>query len=159
MIPARPEGGRVEGRAFLFPIRVYYEDTDAGAIVYHAAYLRFAERARTEFLRHIGWPHQRMHRETGSFWAVRRLSVDYRRPARLDDALIVTSTVEACGGASVDVLQVIAREDEEAARVKVQLAVLSEGGRPARIPAALRQALLPYLDPDESPNEPCKSMP
>ncbi|MGH7094988.1 MAG: YbgC/FadM family acyl-CoA thioesterase, partial [Stellaceae bacterium] len=73
-----------------FPVRVYYEDTDAGGVVYHANYLRFAERARTELLRSIGFSHSRSHAESGIRFVVRRCMVEYRAAARLDDALTVT---------------------------------------------------------------------
>ena len=85
----------------LYPLRIYYEDTDAGGIVYHANYLRFAERARTEALRDMGIPHAEMVGQFGLMFVVRRIEVDYQRAARLDDSLtVVTESVEV-GGASV----------------------------------------------------------
>ena len=145
-----PAVGRLDLGHHRYPIRVYYEDTDAGGIVYHAAYLHFAERARTEFLREIGWPHQRLGRETGCFWAVRRLGISYRQPARLDDALVVETRLKALRGASLDGEQIIRRDAEELARVTLNLVMLAGTGRPSRMPEALRDAILPFLVPEES---------
>jgi acyl-CoA thioester hydrolase len=149
-----PLSGWIDGREHRFPIRVYYEDTDAGGIVYHAAYLLFAERARTEFLRSIGWPHDRLRRETGCLWAVRHLEIGYRQPARLDDALLVVTALSRLRGASVEGTQSIRRGDQELAHLVLRLAVLGPDGRPARVPAALRDAILPFLASQESPTDP-----
>src|SRR5713101_5932994 len=90
-----------------FGLRVYYEDTDAGGVVYYANYLKFAERARTEMLRHIGFEQEALRRATGRVFAVRRCSADYLAPARLDDELIVETRLTALGGASLEVEQEI----------------------------------------------------
>lgn len=127
-----------EGR---FPIRVYYEDTDAGGIVYHANYLRFAERARTELLRTHGYDHPTLNRMHGMGFAVRRCSVDYIKPARLDDALEVRTTIAKAGAASIEMDQRIFRADEHIATVTVQLACIDGKGAPKRMPAALRQSM------------------
>jgi len=84
-----------------YTLRVYYEDTDAGGVVYHAAYLRFAERARTEALRDLGIPHATLVAEYGLIFVVRRIKVDYLRPARLDESLTVVTEPVHVGGASV----------------------------------------------------------
>jgi acyl-CoA thioester hydrolase len=154
-----PQGGVIDAGRHAFPIRVYYEDTDAGGIVYHAAYLLFAERARTEFMRGLGWPHERLAREAGCFWAVRHLTIDYRQPARLDDALVVTTTLAGFKGASVQGLQVIRRGSIELARITVRLAILSLSGRPARMPLSLRAAMLPHLASKEGSSDTCKPIP
>jgi acyl-CoA thioester hydrolase len=86
------------------PIRVYYEDTDAGGVVYYANYLRFAERARTEFMREAGADHAGMLRDTGLSFFVRRCEVDYLKPARLDDFLQVETQIINVGGASLEAL-------------------------------------------------------
>jgi len=83
-----------------YEVRVYFEDTDAGGIVYHATYLRFAERARSECLRDLGFPHAELVARHGMFFVVRRAKLDYLRPARLDDLLVVTTEVLTVGGAS-----------------------------------------------------------
>jgi acyl-CoA thioester hydrolase len=143
----------------LFPIRVYYEDTDAGGIVYHARYLHFAERARTEFLRLIGWPHRRLVEETGCVWAVRSVDAQYRSPARLDDALLVATSLVGIRGATLDAVQIISRDGTELARLVLRLVVLTLEGRPVRIPAVLRDAMSPFLVTQESLTDPCPSKP
>src|SRR5215813_14610123 len=94
-----PAEGWFEGQSFNFPIRVYYEDTDFSGVVYHASYLRFMERGRSEFLRAAGVPHQAMLAgDTPLVWAVRRMTVDFVRPARVDEALVVrTRALEIAG--------------------------------------------------------------
>ncbi len=127
-------------------IRVYWEDTDAGGIVYHSNYLNFAERARTEMVRELGI-RQSLLAEQGHAFAVRRANVDFLRPARLDDLLQVESTPVALGGASMDVHQVIRRLDDgaELVRLDVKLAFIRLDGKPARIPAELKTSLQAYV--------------
>jgi acyl-CoA thioester hydrolase len=127
-----------------FPVRVYFEDTDAGGIVYHANYLRWAERGRTESLRAMDLPHQLMIQLHASLLVVRRLEVEYVAPARLDDSLVVETRVLALRGASVDLDQRVldAESGAERARLKVGLVcVRSETMRPAPIPEPWRGAL------------------
>ncbi|WP_133650348.1 tol-pal system-associated acyl-CoA thioesterase [Paraburkholderia flava] len=90
---------------FTWPIRVYYEDTDTGGIVFYANYLKFFERARTEWLRACGVDQQRLADETGTMFIVRSTALDYRAPARLDDLIMVISRIERLGRASVDFIQ------------------------------------------------------
>lgn len=128
-------------------VRVYYDDTDAGGIVYHANYLRFAERGRTEALRELGVPHAEMSTLHGLFFMVRRIKVDYLAPARLDDSLVVETTTLAIGAASVELRQDVTRGGTLLARLDLQLVCgrLADQ-RPARIPARWREgmrALLP----------------
>ncbi|WP_374650693.1 tol-pal system-associated acyl-CoA thioesterase [Dongia sp.] len=127
------------------PIRVYYEDTDAGGIVYYANYLKFAERARTEMLRAAGFHHTAMMQGDGLMLAVRRVTADYLRPAKLDDALDVATAVTGLGAATVDLDQSIRREGQELCRVHVTIACVGRDGRPARLPAPLRTALSPII--------------
>lgn len=121
------------------PVRVYFEDTDAGGIVYHSCYLNFAERARTEMVRELGVSQQAL-LQTGTAFAVRRAALDYLRPARLDDLLVVETQVRAVGGATVELDQTIRRDDDgtELVRLDVRLGYITLSGRPARLPAALR---------------------
>lgn len=125
-----------------FPIRVYWEDTDAGGIVYHSNYLNFAERARTEMVREAGLKQSEL-AESGFAFAVRHVGVDFLKSARLDDLLQVESTPVALGCASLEVRQVIRRLDDgaELARLDVKLAFIRLDGKPARIPAELRNSL------------------
>ena len=123
-------------KVFSFPVRVYYEDTDAGGIVYYANYLKFAERARTEYIRSLGIRQQDALEQEDSFgFAVKHCEIDYKIPAVLDDALIVTCEVLSVKGASAEILQNITRDDKVIASLKVKVAYLSFGKkRPVRIP-------------------------
>lgn len=122
-----------------FSVRVYFEDTDAGGVVYHGAYLRFAERARTEWLRDLGLPHSQLIAETGLIFVVKRLAIDYVRPARLDEALVVETRLARLGRASVTVAQAVRREEATVASLEVVLAcVRLATGRPEAMPEGLR---------------------
>ena len=132
--------------AHIFPLRVYYEDTDAGGIVYYANYLRFAERARTEYLRSVGADHQTLLAEDGIAFTVRQCSVDYMSPAFLDDPLEVHTRFLEVRGASLRVEQVVKRKTDELASLNVRLAGVGDDGRPRRMPTALRSALSSSLN-------------
>jgi acyl-CoA thioester hydrolase len=122
-------------------VRVYYEDTDAAGIVYHANYLRFAERGRTELLRSLGYDHGRLAGTHGLVFAVVRCEIDFVRPARLDDLLQVRTRVVAIRGARLELAQLVMREDAVVARVTVTLAVVDVATmRPGRVPDELRRA-------------------
>ncbi len=133
-----------EDALHVFPVRVYYEDTDAAGIVYYASYLRFAERARTELTRALGLSHARLLNEAGILFAVRRCTADFLAPARLDDLLAVHTSLTHLGGASVDMQQTIRRGHADLVRLAVRLACVGSGGRPERIPDAVRNALMGY---------------
>ncbi len=132
----------MRGSGHVFPVRVYYEDTDAGGLVYHASYLRFAERARTEALRLTGTEQGRMMAETGLWFVVRRMEIDFRTPAVLDDLLEVVTRMSEIGGASLRAEQTIRRAGATLVLMLLKLACIDRRGRPARMPAALRAALL-----------------
>ena len=136
-----------------YDLRVYYEDTDAGGVAYHASYLRFAERARTEALRSLGVPHGEMTSQHGVMFMVRRVKVDYLGAALLDDSLVVITEPLAIRAASVDLRQrVVRREQRERslAVLEVQLAcVRLSDQRPGRLPARWREALRTMLDERE----------
>lgn len=123
-----------------FGLRVYWEDTDGGGIVYHAGYLRFAERARTELLRRAGIGQQELLEASGVAFAVRRMTIDFRAPARLDDWLEVTTGIAEMAQASLRLSQSIARDDRILVDLDVQLACLDRRGRAVRLPAGLRDA-------------------
>ncbi|WP_395066645.1 tol-pal system-associated acyl-CoA thioesterase [Paraburkholderia silvatlantica] len=130
------------GRGFTWPVRVYYEDTDAGGIVFYANYLKFFERARTEWLRACGVDQRRLAEETGVLFVVRSTALDYRAPARLDDVVTTVSRVEKLGRASVDFMQEAWREDTLLARGTVRVGCVdSTAMRPAPIPAPVHEAL------------------
>ncbi len=98
---------------FLWPVRVYYEDTDSGGVVYYANYLKFMERARTEWLRSLGFEQDQLLEKEGVLFAVRRVEVDYRRPARFNDALTVSASIKSRGKASLTFQQEIRSEDDD----------------------------------------------
>lgn len=124
-------------------IRVYFEDTDAAGIVYYANYLKFAERARTDWMRDIGVSHAEMIRRDGLTLVVRRCAIDYLKPAHLDDELIVETELVKLGGASVDMIQRVLRGGELLADLKVLVVCVGRDGKAARIPDYLRAALPP----------------
>lgn len=142
------------------PVRVYFEDTDAGGIVYHATYLRWAERGRTESLRAINLPHQLLIARYSSMLVVRRVEVEYVAPARLDDSLIVETRVRRFRGASVDLAQdVIGEGGGVKARLQVGLVCVRAGDmRPQPMPEPWRgvfrqaaQAGCPASGPADEP--------
>jgi acyl-CoA thioester hydrolase len=123
------------------PVRVYYEDTDFSGVVYHANYLRFLERGRTELLRSAGVDQSILHAEPGGIiFAVRRMSLEYVRPARMDDLLTIETETSEIRGASLRMSQRILREDIVLLTAEVHVAVLA-GGRPARLPDEIRRLL------------------
>ena len=128
-----------------YPLRVYYEDTDAAGVVYHATYLRFAERARTEALRDLEVPHSEMASQHGLMFMVRRIKVDYLGPALLDDSLCVITKPFSIRAASVELSQRVVRNAEPErtlAELEVWLACIRLADqRPARLPVRWRNAL------------------
>lgn len=130
---------------FMLPLRVYWEDTDAGGVVYYANYLKFCERARTEWLRRLGIEQQRLADTEGLLFVVSTAQIRYVRPARLDDALLVGVRVAQRRGASLEFVQQVRRDD--AARTLlveahvVVACVQAEGMRPRRLPDAVVRAL------------------
>ncbi len=123
-------------------VRVYYEDTDFSGRVYHASYLRFLERGRTEWLRRRGFAHRDLAENLGVVFVVRSLRIEFFAPAMMDDLLIVETSVAALRGASIDFEQRIVRSHKELVTAEV-LAASIRDGRPARIPADLRRRLQP----------------
>jgi acyl-CoA thioester hydrolase len=141
-----PTATLAEGR-HTYALRVYYEDTDAGGVVYYANYLRYAERARTEALRELGIPHAALVARYGLMFVVRRIKVDYLRPARLDESLTVMTESLAVGGASVVLRQEVRNSGGTCAVLEVQLAcVPPNGDKPARLPPQWRSALAQMHD-------------
>jgi acyl-CoA thioester hydrolase len=140
------------GIGFTWPIRVYYEDTDAGGIVFYANYLKFFERARTEWLRTCGIEQSRLASETGTTFIVCSTALEYRSPARLDDTLAIVSRVERLGRATVDFMQEAWRESTLLATGTVRVGCVDAAAlRPAAIPPAVLAALRRGL-PDTGPN-------
>ena len=123
-----------------YNIRVYYEDTDAGGVVYYANYLKFAERARTEMMRSAGFEHARILKKQNIAFAVRHLEVDYQRPAKLDDLLIVYTKLLKIGGASMDIEQNINKNGQTIAHLKLTLVCMNiHTNKAARLPKECRE--------------------
>lgn len=124
---------------FHLPVRVYYEDTDFSAVVYHASYLRFLERGRTEMLRDLGIHQADLHDAKGraAAFVVRRMAIEWIKPARMDDMLVVETVIEDCGGASLSLAQTIRRDEAVLVTARVHIAFVS-AGRPMRLPDSLR---------------------
>ncbi len=118
----------------VYRLRVFYEDTDAGGVVYYANYLKFAERARSELLRAFGVSQKALAEAGGPIFTVRRVEADFLRPAYLDDELEVRTTVLERGGARVAMGQVIGRDQEDLVRMRVEIACVNAKGRATRIP-------------------------
>lgn len=126
---------------FSLPIRVYFQDTDAGGVVYHASYVNFMERARTEWLREFyGYSNAGLMKEFGVVFVVRSLKLDYLKPALLDDMLSVTAQIKDVGRSRIALLQTVMREHEVLTEAEVHLVCVSlEGFKPVSVPEALRQ--------------------
>ncbi|MFC3230311.1 tol-pal system-associated acyl-CoA thioesterase [Marinibaculum pumilum] len=151
------EGGATDGEGWFagdshrFPLRVYWEDTDAGGIVYHANYLRFFERARSDLLTCLGIRQQVLLQEAGLAFAVTGMALRFRRPAKLEDRLQVATRLTALGGASMTLEQLCLRgaegdgdsEGERLVEAEVRAALIDRGGRPRRLPDHISAAFGP----------------
>jgi acyl-CoA thioester hydrolase len=131
----QPVEGRFDGREHRFPVRVYFEDTDLSGVVYHANYLRYMERARSDMLRLVGVDQRATMEAGGGAYAVADLHIKYRRPAKLDDALIVVSRLTQLRAAAVRIHQRVMRGPEILAEADVTAALVAPDGRPKRQPA------------------------
>lgn len=125
-----------------FPVRIYYEDTDAAGIVYYANYLRFAERARTEALRLSGFDQSELMREQRVGFVVRRCVADFLKPAMLDDLLTIETRLHDINKVSMDMHQSIRRGDETLVKLEVKLAVVGGGLKLVKLPESVRKAIL-----------------
>lgn len=130
-----------------FPFRVYYEDTDAGGIVYYANYLRFFERGRTEYLRAIGVVQQELRRDHSLIFAVRSCDIEYLAPALLDDSLHVVTEIRAIGASRLDMAQFIRHEERVLTTGRITVVAIGVDGKAKRIPDFLRQKILPLIVP------------
>ncbi len=136
--------GRIEGRRHILPVRVYFEDTDFSGLAYHASYLRWCERGRSDLLRLFGISHAALiapgeQAEPAAF-VVRRLEIDYLRPARIDEVLEVITQCPEIGGAHILLAQEIHRSDNVLCRLRVKVVLVSQSGRPLRLPLEVREA-------------------
>ena len=127
---------------YSFPVRVYYENTDAGGVVYHSEYLKFLERARTEWLRHLGFDHQALGRNHKVVFVVSSMAIDFAKPAKLDDMVAVSVQLESLGKVRSVFVQEIRREDEVLVKAKVTVACLTvDSFKPVEIPEPLRRKM------------------
>jgi acyl-CoA thioester hydrolase len=133
---------------FVFPLRVYYEDTDAGGVVYHSNYLNFLERCRTEWLRHLGYEQDELRETDSVLFVVRKINIDYLKPALFNQQLMVTTEVTEMGASTITMQQQVLHgrgsgEVEVLVKASVGLVCVdSEKFKPKRIPGMIRQSLL-----------------
>lgn len=135
--------GRITDFGHILPVRVYYEDTDFSGIVYHASFLRFIERGRSDYIRLLGIHHHELDQGTDEervAFAVRHMDIDFLKPARIDDVLDVETRVFAIKGARMVLDQCVMREGQELFRARVTVVAISRDGRPKRMPVALKAA-------------------
>jgi acyl-CoA thioester hydrolase len=138
--------GHFEGRTHVLPLRVYYEDTDLSGLVYHANYLRYMERARTELFRSVGVSKiADLESAEPTAWTIREVQIRYVSPARLDDALAVHTICTAISGARLNAVQRVYCGTRLLTDAQIEACVITLKGRPRRIPQELRDLLTPYL--------------
>ena len=143
---SQPTSGEFEGRTHLLPVRVYYEDTDFTGLVYHANYLRFFERGRSDFLRLVSSGHaELLDRDDPLAFVVTRMDIRFLKPARIDDALVIRTTYEAVKGPRLIIRQSIMRGEQTLCEADVEAACIDLNGRPRRPPRAMAEALGPWL--------------
>ncbi len=141
-----PTAGVFVGREHQLPIRVYYEDTDFTGVVYHANYSRYFERGRSDFLRLAGVSHtELLERADPAAFVVTRMEIDFKRPARIDDALVVRTTYDAVKGPRLAISQTITRGEDIIATAVVGAACISLDGRPRKPPPGMVEALRPWF--------------
>tara|TARA_R110002072_G_scaffold146178_1_gene293034 strand:+ start:132 stop:578 length:447 start_codon:yes stop_codon:yes gene_type:complete len=144
MTEISPHSGFIKDAIHHFPLRVYYEDTDVGGVVYYANYLKFMERARSEMLRVLGIDQKEMldyNKPEDVSFVVRRAELDFNQSAEFDDHLMVTSEIIKLGGASLVIKQDIMRNDETLVSGNIKIAVIGRDGNPKRLPVGLRKKL------------------
>jgi acyl-CoA thioester hydrolase len=141
-----PSAGWLDGREHVLPVRIYYEDTDFTGVVYHANYLRYFERGRSDFLRLAGVSHQSLlELPDPAAFTVTKITVEFKRAARIDDALAVRTTYDAIRGARLMISQRIFRGDDLIATAGVEAACIGLDGRARRPPPGLAEALRPLF--------------
>jgi acyl-CoA thioester hydrolase len=137
--------GRFEGKVHILPIRIYYEDTDLSGVVYHANYLRFMERARSEYFRAMGIKLAGLDDPEPTAWVLRKVELEYIRPARVSDLIEVHTQVTALTGVRMAAEQTISCAGTLLTRGFVEACIMTVTGKPRRIPQAIRDKLLPFL--------------
>jgi len=143
--------GHFDGKVHVLPIRVYYEDTDLSGVVYHANYLRYMERGRTEFFRLAGISKMAgLEDEEPTAWAIRSIAVDYHRPARLDDIIHVRTRLTGLSGARMRALQRVVCGETLLVEGRIEACITTLTGKPRRLPKMVAETLAPFLSPDET---------
>ena len=138
--------GRFEGKTHILPVRVYYEDTDLSGLVYHANYLRYMERGRSEYFRSAGITRlAQLDDPEPTAWTLKKVNLEYMRPARIDDLIEVRTRCIALTGARMTADQMIYKGDEPLTRGTVEACIITLSGKPRRIPGEVRERLLPFL--------------
>lgn len=139
-----PSAGVIEGREHVLPVRIYYEDTDFTGVVYHANYVRYFERGRSDFLRVAGIRHAELQAQDAAF-AIVRMELEFKRAARIDDALLVRTTYDSARGPRLFIGQNIFRGEDLICRAQVEAACIDLAGRPRKPPAGMLEQLRPYF--------------
>jgi len=141
-----PLGGVIRGKTHVLPVRIYYEDTDLTGIVYHANYLRYLERGRSDFLRLMGIRHRDLLAAAAPIaWTVVRMELDFLRPAHIEETLEVHTAYTGLRGARLFAVQAVKRNGEELVKAKLEAACIRPDGRPTRVPVAMRGILADFL--------------
>jgi acyl-CoA thioester hydrolase len=143
--------GRLEGKEHVLPISIYYEDTDLSGFVYHANYLRYMERGRTEFFRLAGISKMAgLEEDEPTAWTIRSISVDYLRPARLDDVISVRTRLIGLSGARMRAIQRVVLGETLLVEGRIEACITTLTGKPRRLPKKVQETLAPFLTPDEA---------
>jgi acyl-CoA thioester hydrolase len=143
--------GSFDGKTHVLPISIYYEDTDLSGMVYHANYLRYMERGRTEFFRLSGISKMAgLEENEPTAWTIRSIQVDYHRPARLDDLIHVRTTLIGLSGARMKAIQLVTCGETLLVKGRIEACITTLTGKPRRLPKNLQQTLAPFLVADET---------
>lgn len=142
--------GSFEGKTHILPISIYYEDTDLSGVVYHANYLRYMERGRTEFFRLAGVARARLADEEPTAWTIRRITVEYFRPARLDDQIAVHSVLTEVSGARLKARQRIRCGESLLVEGRIEACITTLTGKPRRLPKTVHDTLAPFVTTEET---------
>lgn len=141
--------GRIQGETHVLPVRIYFEDTDCAGVVYHANFLKFCERARSDFIRLLGIDAKSLAEPVQgepSVFVVRRIEIDYLKPGRMDDLLEIVTTCAEIGSASLVLQQDVMRDATMLVRAKVTVVLVSRAGKPQRLGAMIRGALQRFVN-------------
>ena len=142
--------GVFDGKTHILPISIYYEDTDLSGVVYHANYLRYMERGRTEFFRLAGISRANLDDEEPTAWTLRRVALEFFRPARLDDRIAVHSVLTEVSGARLKVLQRVRHGETLLVEGRIEACITTLAGKPRRLPKNVFETLAPFCVADET---------